>query len=178
MSVRTQYLDFSVDYPIRGVHTYLVLNPLVMEKVVLFLALSPQPSQLRRASKIDQSPTDRPTMTKQTPTTRRTTGLLSDKYTEKQLRDALASLDPDDADPTNELNVTRGHGHLYGYVKESLGPSVSATANTSVDASLFTDDHQLSVLQEITAHRCLDYETLMVSNDLYYLHGIVFFVFV
>jgi len=70
------------------------------------------------------------------------------EYTSSQLKEALASL----ASTDESTSVKEECGHFHGY-------------DDSSDDNVFTSDHELSMLQTITARRVLDYEKLLATGN-------------
>ena len=67
-------------------------------------------------------------------------------YTTSDLKDALASMATKNVSDLNE-----DCKHIHGFCNDS-------------DASFFKNDHELSMLQTITARRILDYKALLVRS--------------
>lgn len=68
-------------------------------------------------------------------------------------------------EPSDYLN--EACGHLYGYNKEFNCDElvdVDDHSNTA-ETTFFVDGHELSKLQKITAHRCLEYQALLLDQS-------------
>ncbi len=78
-------------------------------------------------------------------------------YTTSQLKDALASL------ATKEVSKRIDDcSHIHGFFIDSSSGSADGDCSSS-SLPFFKDDHELSMLQTITARRVLDYSNLLVS---------------
>ena len=80
--------------------------------------------------------------------------LIPCNYTVPELKDALASL---------AINTTSNEdsNHIHGYHNGDNGKGDTVDG----DGDYFTDGHELSMLQTITARRVLDYRALLVSKS-------------
>lgn len=90
------------------------------------------------------------------------------EYSTLQLKVALASLSTSISSTTtsNTLDIVRDCAHIYGF-NTNYNPNnnnSSSSSSDDSDDSFFMKDHELSMLQTITARRILDYQSFEVRD--------------